>query len=100
MEFFFSSRTKVTGWAQPLTEMSPRNLPEGKGRSKRKTDNFTASVSLDVLKPCGPPWPVTGIALGIFFALIRNILEGRVIYMKGRSRDSRGDNLRNHEVDR
>jgi hypothetical protein len=27
---------------QPLTEMSTRNLPEGKGRPVRKGDNFTA----------------------------------------------------------
>jgi hypothetical protein len=26
---------------QPLTEMSTRNLPEGKGRSERKADNLT-----------------------------------------------------------
>jgi hypothetical protein len=30
------------GSIQPLTEMSTRNLPSGKGRSARKADNLTA----------------------------------------------------------
>jgi hypothetical protein len=30
------------GSTQPLTEMSTRNLPAGKGRPVRKADNFTA----------------------------------------------------------
>jgi hypothetical protein len=30
------------GSNQPLTEMSTRNLPEGKGRPERKADNLTA----------------------------------------------------------
>jgi hypothetical protein len=30
------------GSTQPLTEMSTRNLPGGKGRPARKADNFTA----------------------------------------------------------
>jgi hypothetical protein len=30
------------GSTQPLLEMSIRNLPEGKGRPKRKADNITA----------------------------------------------------------
>jgi hypothetical protein len=30
------------GSAQPLTEMSTRNIPGGKGRPVRKTDNLTA----------------------------------------------------------
>jgi hypothetical protein len=29
------------GSAQPLTEMSTRNLPGGKGRPERKADNLT-----------------------------------------------------------
>jgi hypothetical protein len=37
-----SSCTKALGWTQPLTEMSSRNLPGGKGRSARKADNLTA----------------------------------------------------------
>jgi hypothetical protein len=30
------------GSTQPLTEMSIRNLPEGKGRPARQADNLTA----------------------------------------------------------
>jgi hypothetical protein len=45
--FFFkwpnpSSRTMALGSTQPLTEMSTRNLPGGKGRPARKVDNLTA----------------------------------------------------------
>jgi hypothetical protein len=35
------SRTMALGWTQSLTEMSTRNLPEGKGRPAHKSDNFT-----------------------------------------------------------
>jgi hypothetical protein len=45
-EFFYwpnpSSRTMALGLTQPLTEMSTRNLPGGKGRPERKADNLTA----------------------------------------------------------
>jgi hypothetical protein len=37
-----SSRTMALGSTQPLTEMSTRNLPEGKERPARKADNLTA----------------------------------------------------------
>jgi hypothetical protein len=37
-----SSRNMFLGSTQPLTEMSTRNLPWGKGRSERKADNLTA----------------------------------------------------------
>jgi hypothetical protein len=30
------------GWTQPLTEMSTRNLPRGKGRQVHKADNLSA----------------------------------------------------------
>jgi hypothetical protein len=36
-----SSRTMALGSTQPVTEMSTRNLPEGKGRPERKADNLT-----------------------------------------------------------
>jgi hypothetical protein len=46
IEFFNShnpsSRTMALGSTQPLTEISTRNLPGGKGRSERKADNLTA----------------------------------------------------------
>jgi hypothetical protein len=37
-----SSDTMVLGSTQPLTEMSTRNVPGGKGRPGRKSDNLTA----------------------------------------------------------
>jgi hypothetical protein len=37
-----SSRNMALGSTQPLTEMSTRNLPGGKGRPARKADNLTA----------------------------------------------------------
>jgi hypothetical protein len=45
--FFFnwpnpSSRTMALGWTLPLTEMSTRNLPGGKGWLARKADSLTA----------------------------------------------------------
>jgi hypothetical protein len=45
--FFFnlpnpSSRNMTLGSTQPLTEMSTRNLPGGKGRPAHKADKFTA----------------------------------------------------------
>jgi hypothetical protein len=36
-----SSPIMALGSTQPLTEMSTRNLPGGKGRSARKADNLT-----------------------------------------------------------
>jgi hypothetical protein len=37
-----SSRTMALGSTQPLTEMSTRNLPVGKGRPAREADMLTA----------------------------------------------------------
>jgi hypothetical protein len=37
-----SSRTMALGSSQPLTEMSTRIIPEGKGRPARKADSLTA----------------------------------------------------------
>jgi hypothetical protein len=37
-----SSRTMALGSTQPVTEMSTRNLPGGKGRPARKADNLIA----------------------------------------------------------
>jgi hypothetical protein len=37
-----SNRTMAFGSTQPLTEMSTRNIPGGKGRPARKADNLTA----------------------------------------------------------
>jgi hypothetical protein len=59
------------GSAQPLTEMSTRNLPGGKGRLGRKADNLTAVCEpivwkmweLNVSQHYGSSRPVTGVAL-------------------------------------
>jgi hypothetical protein len=47
LDFFFnlpnsSSRTVALGSTQPVTEMSSRNLPGGKGRPAHKVENLTA----------------------------------------------------------
>jgi hypothetical protein len=64
------------GSTQPLTEMSTRNLPGGKGRPARKAD-LTATHELivykmwglDLSQPYGAPRPVTGIALPYLYVL-------------------------------
>jgi hypothetical protein len=43
-----SSRTVAVGSTQPVTEMSTRNLPEGKGRPALKADHLTAICELIV----------------------------------------------------
>jgi hypothetical protein len=49
-----SSRTTALGSPQPLTEMSIRNLPGGKGRPARKADNLTQFCEPTVLKMWEP----------------------------------------------
>jgi hypothetical protein len=59
-----TGRTMALGSTQPLTEMSTRNLPGGKGRPAREADNLTAICgSLDVSQPYCPSRSLTGIAL-------------------------------------
>jgi hypothetical protein len=49
-----SSHTMALGWTQPLTEMSTRNLPGGKGRPAHKANNLTAICYLIVYKMWDP----------------------------------------------
>jgi hypothetical protein len=60
---------------QPLTEMSTRNLPGGKGRPVHGADNLTGICeptvwkcgSLEVSQPYGPSWPVKGTSFNVLF---------------------------------
>jgi hypothetical protein len=58
-----SSRTMALGSAQPLTEMSTRNILGDKPLSAHKDDNLTLICGPFVWKTYGPPRPVSGIAL-------------------------------------
>jgi hypothetical protein len=49
-----SNRTMALGSTQPLTEISTRNLPRGKGRLARKADNLTAICEPIVYKMWEP----------------------------------------------
>jgi hypothetical protein len=43
-----SSRTMALRSIQPLTEMSTRNLPVGKGLPECKADNLIANISVSI----------------------------------------------------
>jgi hypothetical protein len=58
-----SSSTMALGSTQPLTEMSTRNVPGGKGLPAHKADNLTAICEPTVQRKSGPSRPVRGIAL-------------------------------------
>jgi hypothetical protein len=95
--FFFnwpnpSSRTMALGSTQPLTEMSTRNLPGGKGRPARKADNLTAICEPIVQKLWEPRrftvlWAVTVCYRDSIFYLEGCMRKGRRL---GRGRLQRG----------
>jgi hypothetical protein len=66
------------GSAQPLTEMSTRNLPGGKGQSAHEADSlinvcepivYTMLDPLNISQPYRPPRSLTGTAFLFFFYL-------------------------------
>jgi hypothetical protein len=69
-----SSRTVALGLTQPLTEMSTRNLPGGKGRPVRKADNLTVICEPIVYK-MWELWRLT--TLWAFTACYRDSLVGK-----------------------
>jgi hypothetical protein len=78
-----SNRTMALGSTQPLTEMSTKNLPGGKGRPARGADDLTAICEPTVYKmweprrltTLGPSWPVTGIALLFLLVTIAKTIK-------------------------
>jgi hypothetical protein len=66
------------GSTQPVTEMSTRNLPRGKGRPARKADNLTNICEPIVETECGSldvsqPYGLSRLVTGIAFYLLQNL---------------------------
>jgi hypothetical protein len=70
-----SSRTMALGSTKPLTVMSTRIIPGGKGRPVLRLTTWSPSVSrlckkcesLDLSQPFGPPQTITGTALPFYW---------------------------------
>jgi hypothetical protein len=60
--FFVGTPENISQDSQPLTEMSTRNLPQGKGQLACKADNLTAICELMSHNPVGLQGLLTGIA--------------------------------------
>jgi hypothetical protein len=58
---------------QPLTEMSSRNLPGGKGRPARKVDNLTASKENVGASTSHNPMGLHGLLQGQVYLLTMNV---------------------------
>jgi hypothetical protein len=94
------------GSTQPLTEMSTRDLPWGKGLPVRKVDNPTASVnglsrkcgSLDVLQPYGPPRSLRGIADLFNFTRHKGFKGETKIINIDYNDDNDDDNINNNPI--
>jgi hypothetical protein len=77
-----SSCTMAMCLTRPQTEMSTRSLPGSETQPTHKADNLNSILSqlsrkcqrLDILDPCGSPWPVTGIV----YLFIINVLHLQV----------------------
>jgi hypothetical protein len=83
LEFSIDLILPATLWPQPLTEMSARNLPGGKGRPARGGDNLTAICEQTVYKMWEPRhlttlWAFTGCYRDSFTFLLFMIVKKRV----------------------
>jgi hypothetical protein len=81
-----SSRTLALGLSQPLTEMSTRNLPGGKGRLARGADSLTAICEPTVYKMWEPRrltalWAFTACYRDSFTILLRNCIKVAQVFI-------------------
>jgi hypothetical protein len=80
-DLIFPAALVTLGSTQPITKMSARNLPGGKGRSTHKADNLATIREpivrkyeiLDVSQHFGSPRPVTWIALSFDVVILYRI---------------------------
>jgi hypothetical protein len=78
-----TSHTMALGSTQPLTEMSTRNIPGGKGWLARKADNLTVICELICLENVGAstshnPMGLHGLLQGYLYLYLQNVLTANV----------------------